>query len=114
MDHLITVLEDGSERIPCISVKSSGQPILIISVYMPSRGKDDNVTEYQECVQQIQEILQKYYDHIVFIGGDFNEDLTTQSVSKRKEDLSQLMSDFKLTSIPVGPTFIQRQRPFYY
>ena len=106
LNHLVTVLEDGSERIQCVRVKTAEGPILIISVYMPSKGRGDNISEFQDCIYQLQEIIQKYYDHFIFIGGDLNEDLTLPSHSKRKEELVRFIDEYKLSTVPVGPTFI--------
>ena len=110
LDHLVTVLEDGSELIQCVRVKTAEGLILIISVCMPSKGKGDNISEFQDCilVYQIQEIIQKYYDHFIFIGGDLNEDLTLPSHSKRKEKLVRFIDEYtgKLSTVAVGPTFI--------
>ena len=106
LDHLVTVLEDGSERIQCVRVKTAEGPILIISVYIPSKGRGGNISEFQDCIYQLQEIIQKYYDHFIFIGGDLNEDLTLPSHSKRKEELVRFIDEYKLSTVPVGPTFI--------
>ena len=39
LDPPVTVLEDGSESIQCVRVKTAGGHILIISVCMHSKGK---------------------------------------------------------------------------
>ena len=50
--------------------------------------------------------LYRNNDHFIFIGGDLNEDLTLPSHSKRKEELVCFIDEYKLSTVPVGPTFI--------
>ena len=58
MDHLVTRLPDGGNRIQCIEV--SGQdPLLLVSVYMPCRGLRENVDEFQDCLAQLVETSMK-------------------------------------------------------
>ena len=43
---------------------------------MPTKGKGHSLQEYQDCVDQIGDIISKYVDsHNIVIGGDFNESL---------------------------------------
>ena len=49
IDHLVTRLSDGGNRIQCIEV-SSQDPLLLVSVYMPCRGLRENVDEFQDCL----------------------------------------------------------------
>ena len=70
------MLPDGGNRIQCISYKTDSLPILIVSVSMPTKGKGHSLQEYQDCVDQIGDIISKYVDsHNIVIGGDFNESL---------------------------------------
>ena len=76
IDHLVKPIPDGNERIQCIELIDKFQkPLLIISVYLPTKGCHD-LEEFQDCVDQLYEISQKYgRSHDILIGGDFNEDI---------------------------------------
>lgn len=69
------MLPDGGNRIQCAELKSSIL-LLLVSVYMPYKGLSDNIEDFQDCLDQLNEICQKYSStHKLIIGGDFNEDL---------------------------------------
>ena len=73
--HNITVLDDGSERIQCISLKTKTVPLLLVSVYFPTKGKNC-VQEYTTVVDQLNEIIEKYqHTHNIIVGGDMNGDM---------------------------------------
>jgi metallophosphoesterase superfamily enzyme len=63
---------------------------------MPTSGDSIRTLEYQDTIDQIYEILQKYQSHLIVIGGDLNENLSTKSVNERKGYLL----DFINLSIP--------------
>ena len=106
IDHLITVLPDGGERIQCVLLKSD-RPMLIVSVYMLCKGATYNFAEYSDCMDQLNEILSKYKEtHDFVIGGDFNETYHTDgSASRRSKYLSELVSDYRLNTQTTGMTF---------
>ncbi|KAK3087817.1 hypothetical protein FSP39_011014 [Pinctada imbricata] len=106
LDSKIEVLKDGSNRIQCIRVKTTSQPILLVSIYLPAKGCRTNPQDYLDCMDQLQEILDKYQDHHICIGGDFNEHLTTSNNSERIRCVRQLISDNQLQSLTYGSTFI--------
>ena len=105
IDHLITSITDGGNRIQCVELQGK-QPILIISVYMPCRGLRDNIDEFEDCLSQLQEIVTKYSDtYSIIIGGDFNEDLSSSINSRRKKSLEQFLSDNRLATRSTGKTY---------
>ena len=70
IDHLVTVLPDGNQRMQCIEVASNESRCLLISLYMPSRGITNCDVEFQECVDLLSEIVEKYQtSHEIIIGG---------------------------------------------
>ena len=76
MDNAVTILPDCNTRIQCVSVKTEGKPILLISVYMPTKGKTSTNSEFQECIDQLEEVVSKYEgSQDILIGGDFNEEI---------------------------------------
>lgn len=106
IDHLITPVPDGGNRIQCAELHGQ-QPALLISVYMPCRGLRDNIDDFEDCVTQLQEVITKYSDsHSIILGGDFNEDLTVTANTRRKASLERLLSDNNLSTLPTGKTYM--------
>ena len=62
IDHFVLPLTDGSERIQCIELSLPERKLIIVSVYLPTMGGRDSLMEFQECVDQISEIIEKYYN----------------------------------------------------
>ena len=63
-----------------ISKDNKQRPLLIVSVYLPTKGCHD-LEEYIDSIDQLFEIYQKYnLTHDILIGGDINEDLTKKSI----------------------------------
>jgi hypothetical protein len=55
------------------------------------------VTEFQECIDEMYELIQKYGNtHKILIGGDLNEDLNNASGSKRNNYLREFMDFYAL------------------
>jgi exonuclease III len=76
----------------CLEI--TGDPnLLIISVYLPCKGSPNSQNEFQECIDQLHEIMSTYEQtHQVIIGGDFNEEITNINTTTRQqyeEKLSQ-------------------------
>lgn len=106
LDSLVTTLPDGGNRIQCIELKCH-KPLLIIAVYMPSRGQTDNFEDYVDCLDQLCEILKKYSStHQVVIGGDMNEDLVSRANSRRAQELLNFMNTNSLETQSTEATFI--------
>ena len=84
IDHIIRPLEDGSDKIQCIEIhENKNSRLQVISVYLPAKESKNHVTEFQECIDEIYELIQKYGNiHKILIEGDLNEDLNNASGSK--------------------------------
>ena len=73
LDHLITDIDIGNERIKCIKFETD-QPLLIVCVYLPCDGEKDNYHTFVETIEQLQEIITTFHTtHGILIGGDFND-----------------------------------------
>ena len=108
MDHLVTRLSDGGNRIQCIEV-SSQDPLLLVSVYMPCRGLRENVDEFQDCLAQLREVIKKYAStHMIMVGGDFNEDLYGRRDSARLRSLKNLLEESQLTTQKTDRTYVNQ------
>ena len=67
--HLVTPIPDGGNRIQGVEI-AGDKPTLLPSVYMPCKGIKDNIEDYEDCLAQVHEILQKYRTtHYIIIGG---------------------------------------------
>ena len=52
---------------------------------MPCKGLSDTFEDFIDCLDQLSEIIQKYSsDHLIIIGGDWNEDIYKEAHSRRK------------------------------
>ena len=105
IDHLISVIPDGGNRLQSVTVKAD-QPILVISAYMPCKGTTDNYDSFVECLDQLREIILKFRStHSILFGGDFNEDYLAGS-TRRSSCLKEFLSDFCLATTATEKTFI--------
>ena len=51
---------------------------------MPTGGGNEKTLKYQDTIDMIYELIQKYQpSHYIIIGGDLNEDLTKNVQDKR-------------------------------
>ena len=74
---------------------------------MPCKGLRENVDDFEDCIAQLYEIVQKYRStHSLFLGGDFNEDVTSTRDSKRLQSLNQFLDDADLTTNTTKKTFV--------
>ena len=106
LDKFIKPLSDGGTRIQCLELRIRN-PMIIISVYMPTKNSSDTMDSFVDCIDQLYEIHRKYcLTHSFIIGGDFNEDLTKTTSNIRSEKLRTFMKECDLTTRYVGPTFI--------
>ena len=107
IDNLINVIQVGNERIQCVELKGVQNKLLLISVYMPCKSSPNSLTEFQECVDILYEIVQIFSpSHKIIIGGDFNENLLQKSNSLRNRYILDFMKDSDMTTVDVGKTFI--------
>ena len=55
----------------------------LLNIYLPSRGNGSSDTEFQQVLDEIHEILQKYnVSHDIVLGGDLNASMhRTKSIS---------------------------------
>ncbi len=53
-------LQDGSDIICVVEMKSSGVFNCLINVYMPARGSAESETQFMGALDELHEILEKY------------------------------------------------------
>ena len=107
IDNEVTILKDGNTRIQCISIKTNDKPILVASVYLPAKGANSNIQEFQECIDQLDEIVSKYSEtHNIIIGGDLNEEISKSLNSDRNIYVQTFIRDNCLDTVSFGATFV--------
>ena len=105
IDHLVQDLPDGGNRIKCIEIKGN-VPILVVSVYMPCRGLKENVEDFADCTDELNEIILKHKSsHKILLGGDRNEDIRKLPTSQRARHLLDLLEDHILEISNAKPTY---------
>ena len=99
--HQPTPLIDGTNRI--VTIKEDN--MVLVNVYMPCRGGYTNM-EYQEALDQLHEICQKFEEHQLIVAGDFNVDTAKQS-DVRVKHFKALLATNNLSEVkPITtPTF---------
>ena len=111
LDKYIKSLPDGGNRIQCVEIKLK-EPVLVVSVYLPTKTTNDNFETFEDCFDQLHEINQKYgLTHKVLIHNwcDFNEDITKNSNSGRSRTFRKFMEECDLDTQHHGSTFINAQ-----
>ena len=105
-DHIIKNIDDGNERIQGIELLDNlEKPLLILSVYLPTKGCHDLDT-FKDCVDQLHVIVQKYNQtHDILIGGDINEDLSKNQTDNRSRYLYKFITECHLEFTTEGNTF---------
>ena len=108
IDSYVKPLPDGNERLQCIEFgQQSGVKLLIISAYFPTSSGKECKMEFQDIIDQLHEIYQKYHEtHEIIIGGDLNEDLSNQNCSSKiREYLRNFISECNLKYCISGKNF---------
>ena len=86
IDGYIKSKTEGGVRIQCKEIDIS-EPILIASVYLPTKADNDRYDEYSDCLDQLFEIVQTYQNtHRIIICGDLNEDIIKPNNSRRAKN----------------------------
>ena len=63
--------------------------------------------DFMEVVDQLADIISRYSEtHKLIIGGDMNEDLTSEDSGPRKQYFQEFISDNKLRMQATKPTFV--------
>lgn len=98
LDPYIKPIQYGGVRIQCVEILID-KPILLVSVYLPTKAENDKYEEFSEYIDQLFEMLQTYEStHEIIIAGDLNEDLTKQKNSRRLLKLRRFLIDTNITT----------------
>ncbi|VDI56566.1 Hypothetical predicted protein [Mytilus galloprovincialis] len=109
--HLIERLVEGSERIVCVKVNVSPKPYILMCVYMPCRGSKYVNSEFNDILDQLREIINKYYPKYQFVlCGDWNCDISSRfqniKLSERQAAMKNFLHETNLAYNETDVTFI--------
>ena len=94
---MIKPIDLGSERIQCVEITDRcNSNILLASACLrvPAKGSKNHIAEYQEAIDQLYELHQKYNEtHIIIIAGDINEDLNEPTSTTRNLYLRDFINE---------------------
>jgi hypothetical protein len=108
IDNMIKPMDLGSERIQCVEIKEScNSNILLTAVYLPAKESKNHLAEYQEAIDQLYELHQKYDEtHKSIKGGDINDDLNEPRSTKRNLYMRDFINECCLKYDNMAKTFV--------
>ena len=96
LESYMSTLPDGGNRIVCIKLNFA-QPIILVCVYLPTRGNGHTRDEYQAVLDELSEIIAKYNENAgILIGGDLNASCHRTSSVQRDNDFKNFMEEHAL------------------
>ena len=100
---------DGNDRIQVNTLKIGDHRICIVNCYLPSGTSRIAVDKYEEDLDALHIILQKYATHDMLIIGDMNADHYNRNGAKERK-MTDLISEHNLTDLGTytkhAPTYI--------
>ena len=102
-------LPDGNTRIQVLELKSNDIRVAIVNCYMPCRNSRTGLTDYDEALDRLGEILIKYREtHNIILAGDFNASLTRTPENSHDKKLRQFFKEHNIQQANTNtntPTF---------
>ena len=103
-------LEEGNERVQAVEFTTTQASICVINVYLPTLKLPISKESYQENLDMVHHILQKYaFTHKVIVCGDFNGSLSDKRTNPHDILLKNFVKDHNLyrhSDHGDSPTFI--------
>ena len=94
LNHLITAIPDGSDRIAAVEIATPEDKTLSYCVYMYARGTSDGDIGFMQVLDELHEIVEKFRStHRIIIGGDFNSSLHRSPPAKRDKLLKEFLQE---------------------
>ena len=101
--------EDGNHRITTLTTDTSPK-LCIVSVYLPCRG-NSRQEDFKASLDLLEEICNKFAEHVIFICGDLNASLSRNPPNDRDNLLKSFVQSMGLTSQQNGtPTFFHENK----
>jgi len=106
LSHAVKVQEEGNHRITVTTIACKPTPICIINVYMPTTGNNQN-ENYNESLDQISKLLEKYSSHRIILIGDMNASLHRDDRQRDKnlKNFTETNNRHLPENYPIKPTF---------
>ena len=102
--HLVKRLKEGNERIVLIELQCQKERLCIVNVYMPTLNLPQSKSAYQEHLDLLYSILNKYKNsHRIVLCGDFNATLLSERNNPHDKLLKQFVSENQLTNVITVP-----------
>ena len=90
-------LPDGNTRIQVLELKSNDIRVAIVNCYMPCRNSRTGLTDYDEALDTLGEILIKYREtHNIILAGDFNASFTRTPENSHDKKLRQFFKEHNI------------------
>jgi hypothetical protein len=107
LDQNVRALKDGGNRVQAIEIATVNSKLVLVCVYMPSKGLSDHYDDFVDTLEQLHEIIEKFQrTHKLVIGGDFNEDISGSIVTRRQRFLQNFIEEHSLSAVLPGATFV--------
>ncbi|VDI24965.1 Hypothetical predicted protein [Mytilus galloprovincialis] len=110
LQTIIKEIPDGGNRIIGVLIKLA-KPILLLCVYLPTRGNGYSRDDYQAILDELSEIIQKYNDsYTIILGGDMNASFHRNSSNTRDIDFKLFANEHNLSL----PKLCKEQDTFFH
>ena len=106
LSHAVKVQEEGNHRIMVTTIACKPTPMCIINVCMPTTGNNQN-DNYNESLDQISELLEKYSSRSIILIGDMNASLHRDDRQRDKnlKNFTETNNRHLPENYPIKPTF---------
>ena len=98
----VSQIQTNSKRICAASVITESFKLLLISIYMPcDDNSNESASEYLDLLNELTGLLNTYENFTIVVGGDFNVDLSRNTVN------TNLLDNYLMTEslVSVGNVF---------
>lgn len=109
IDHLITPVNDGSERLAVIIIHAHPRNVLIINAYMPTAGGPSSTEEFRDVLCEVGEIINNYHQCDIILLGDMNASLHRDTPRPNDTEFRPLVSRNGIQlpdTYPTNSTFV--------
>ena len=99
LSHCMEELPDGSTRVQVCQLHTQNGFVTIINTYMPTEGTHDSENTYDDVLDEVHDIMQKYKSSSSIIwAGDLNGSLRRPSPTTNDRKLRKFFREEKLES----------------
>ena len=96
LEHLTEQLPDGGNRVVVSKLKLD-RPVLLVCVYLPTRGNITTNDDYQAILDELIETLEKYKATCdIILGGDMNASLHREGSLSRDKIFRNFLDEANL------------------